>query len=115
MHVWCSRVVLALALAVMPLQGIAATLSTLMCHGNGQAHVLQLPGHADAVAHPGSPQDESGAISPIVHHPCCNHIFSAPPVAVAPAALPDFPLGVLAPDLTPALFFPEQPQRPPLA
>jgi hypothetical protein len=107
--------VLAAALLVMPLQGIAATLTYLLCHGETKAHGMHSPGSADRGAHQGAPQDEGDTSSYVAHNPCCNHSVSAPPIAKLPAALPDFPVQALAPDLLHDLFLPDRPQRPPLA
>lgn len=115
---WRKKLVLVLALAVMPLQGVAATLSVLLCQGDAQAHAVHAQDTHDdpehGMHHDGHP-DEGGATSPSAHHPCCNATASAPPVMTPRVAAPRFPVGALAPDLLHDLFVPEQPQRPPLA
>lgn len=109
------KLVLGAALLVMPLQGIAATLTVLLCQGDAKAHVMHSPGSAAHGAHQGGQQDESGTGSPVANHPCCNHIDSASSVVNSPAALPDFQIRAFAPDPWYDLFVPEQLQRPPLA
>jgi hypothetical protein len=115
---WLKKLVLAAVLSIVPLQGVAATLSVLNCHGDqgdARTHVMHSPGSADHGGHQGGEHDEGGASSHAAYHPCCNHVVSASPVVKSPAALPEFPVRAFAPDLLPDLFVPEQPQRPPLA
>ena len=110
---WRRKLVLVLALAVMPLQGMAATLSVLLCHGDAQAHAV----HAQdehSMHHDGDP-DEGGATGHSAYHLCCNITASAPPVMMLAAVPPDFPVRAFVPDPLHDLFVPEQPQRPPLA
>ena len=111
---WPGKLVLVLALAVMPLQGMAATLSFLSCQGDAQEHAMhtQDPGHS--MHHDGHP-DEGGATGHSLYHPCCNVTASAPPVMTLSAVPPDFPVRSFAPDSFHDPFVPEQPQRPPLA
>ena len=115
MSPWLKTLVLAAALLVMPLQGIAATLTYLLCHGETKAHGMHSPDSADRSAYQGAPRDEGDTSSNVAHNPCFNHIVSAPPVANLPAALPYFPVQALAPDPLHDLFLPDRPQRPPLA
>jgi hypothetical protein len=115
---WRKKLVLALALAVMPLQGVAATLSVLSCYDHAQAHAMHAQDTHDdpehSMHHDGHP-DESGATGHSAHHLCCNVTASAPPF-MNPAAVPsDFRVRAFVPDSLPDLFVPEQPQRPPLA
>lgn len=116
---WCKKLVLALALTVMPLQGIAATLSVLLCHGEAQAHSTHASGSQDHGAHQDShnnknPNDD-GKTGSSVFHLCCHYIVSAPAAMTLPASLPDFPVLAFAPDPLHDLFVPDRPQRPPLA
>lgn len=113
MTTWHRKLVLVLALAVMPLQGVAATLSVLLCHGDAQAHAMHTQDE-HSMHHYGHP-DEGGATGNSAYHLCCNITASAPPVMTLPAVPPDFPVRALAPDPLHDLFVPEQPQRPPLA
>jgi hypothetical protein len=115
MNTWCRKLVLLLALAVMPLQGIAASLSVLFCHDEGHLHALHDQGsHDHGVNHDGH-QDEGGTTSNHTSHPCCHYTVSAPAVVTLPAALPDFPVRAFAPESLHDLFVPELPHRPPLA
>ena len=107
--------VLAAALLVMPLQGIAATLSDLLCDGEAQMHATHASGGPERGTHHDSNQDADGTNGNSVYHPCGNHIVSAPPISNLPAALPDFPVQAFAPDPFHDLFLPDRPQRPPLA
>jgi hypothetical protein len=123
---WIRKLVLAAALAVMPLHGIAATLTVLLCHGDSPMHGLHVApvashDHGDHAAahsqeHVGASHDESGADSNgASYHLCCNLTASAPPSIRIDTALPDFPVRAFVPDTLHDLFVPEQPQRPPLA
>ena len=114
MNTWCRRLVLLLALAVMPLQGVAATLSVLFCHDATQMHSLHDQGsHNHSINHD-SHQDEGGTTGSHADHPCSHYTVSAPAVVTLPAALPDFPVRAFAPDSLHDLFGPELPHRPPL-
>lgn len=125
---WIRKLVLAAALAVMPLQGIAATLTVLLCHGEAPAHgmhaataaahdhgdhaVAHAHGHASGTAS----HDESGSSgSSASYHLCCNLTASVPHSIRIDATLPDFPVRAFVPDSLHDLYIPEQPQRPPLA
>lgn len=107
--------VLAAALLVMPLQGVASTLSAVFCHDEGQKQAVHAIGGHDRGVHQDGPQGEGSAGGSSAQHPCCNHGVSAPPVVTLSAGLPDFPVRAFDPDLLHDLFVPERPQRPPLA
>lgn len=113
------KLVLALALAVMPLQGVAATLSVLLCHGEAQVPAAHAgdshdhAAHADG-QHDGHPADGSAA-GGSVFHLCCHFTVSAPAAVTLAVALPDFPALAFAPTPLHDLFIPDRPQRPPLA
>lgn len=117
------RFVLAAALAVMPMQGAASVLSVLLCHGEEQAHAPHAqPGgygedHHAGHQHERAPADrhDDGMTSTGPHHLCCNLTAAAPPIVVLPAMLPEFPVRAFVPDSLHDLYFPDQPQRPPLA
>ena len=117
----CRKLVLALALAVLPLQGVAATLTVLLCHGETQQHAEHADvghdhgqGAAHAAHHGEAPTDDNAGAS-AAYHLCCNVTVSAPSAIALPAVTPDFL--ALAVTLSPLhdLFVPELPQRPPLA
>jgi hypothetical protein len=116
---WMSRLktlVLAAALLVMPLQGIAASLSDLLCDGEAQMHAMHASSGPDRGTHQDSNhnQDAGGTSGNSVYHPCHNTV-SAPLVVTFLAAVPAFPVRAFVPDTLYGLFVPEQPQRPPLA
>jgi len=111
--------VLLLALAVMPLQGTAATLSALLCDDEAQTHAMHDPsGHDQGMHHDGhsnDQQDTGGAIGNSAYHPCCHYTVSALAAVTLLMARPDSPVGAFAPDALHDLFVPDRPQRPPLA
>ena len=114
MSLWLKILVLAVALLVIPLQGVAATLSVLFCHGDAQIHATHANGGHDPGTYQHSNQDEGYTTGNSAFHPCHNTV-SAPLVVTLLAAAPDFPVRAFAPDSLHDLFVPEQPQRPPLA
>jgi len=111
---WCGKLVLALALAVMPLQGVAAIMSVLFCHDQ-QMHALNDQGSHDHGVNHDSHQDKGGTTSGHTDHPCCHYTVSPPAVVTLQAVLLDFPVRAFAPDPLHDLFVPDRPQRPPLA
>lgn len=114
MSLWLKTLVLAAALLVVPLQGIAATLSVLLCDGEAQMHAMHANGGHDRGTHQDINQDEGSTSGSSAYHPCHNSV-SAPLVVTLLAAAPDFPVRAFVPDTLYDLFVPEQPQRPPLA
>ena len=113
---WLNKLVLAAALAVMPLQGVAATLSVLLCHVDTQAHAGDGHDHSSQPAdhhdqHPAD--DDAGSGAP--YHLCCNFTVATPEAVTLVVALPDFPVLAFTPDPLHDLFVPDRPQRPPLA
>lgn len=104
-----------LALAVMPLQGFAASLSVLLCQGDAQLHAVHENGaHDHGTPHDGH-HDEGGAAANGMFHLCCHITASAPPAVTLPSAPPDFAVHAFAPDPLHDLYIPDRPQRPPLA
>jgi hypothetical protein len=116
---WIRKCVLAAALAVLPLHGIAATLAVLICHGEAQGHAAHAPaGHAHDGEHqhePGAADHDGGSVTASNFHLCCNLTASAPPIATLAAELPEFPVRAVVPDILHDRYIPDQPQRPPLA
>jgi ABC-type Zn2+ transport system substrate-binding protein/surface adhesin len=120
---WIRKWMLAAALAVMPLHGIAATLTVLLCHGEAQAHATHAAGDHDGHQHEATHQHQHGSAGSddgstggaSSFHLCCNLTASAPPAISLVTELPDFPVQAFAPDPLQDLYFPDQPQRPPLA
>jgi hypothetical protein len=115
---WCRKLVLLLGLAVMPFQGIGATLSVLYCHGESGAHAMhETGGHDHGTSHHDSNDrhDDGSATGNPADHLCCHFSVSAPLTVTLPAAQADFPVRAFAPDPLHDPFFPDRPQRPPLA
>jgi len=109
------KLVLGTALLVMPLQGIAATLPVLLCHGEVQTHVM----HADTSGHHAAygynrPNDGGTGGNP-AYYPCCHNIVYATPCAASLAVTLESPVRAFAPDDVHDLFCPDRPDRPPLA
>ena len=115
MTAWCKKLALVLVLTAMPLQGVAATLSILLCHGEAQAHAMHDQGSHDHGVPHDNHQDEGGTTGHSAYHLCCNVTASAPSIAISPATQPDFPVRSFVPDPLHDLFIPDRPQRPPLA
>lgn len=115
MSLWLKKVVLAAALIVMPLQGIAATLSVVRCHGEAQAHVMHANDVGDRTMMGDSQSDNGGVGGNLAYYPCCHNVVSAAPITAPLAAQPEFPVRTFAPDSLHDLFVPDRPQRPPLA
>jgi hypothetical protein len=112
------KLVLAAALLVMPLQGVAATLAVLLCHGDAQAHTSHSAHHgeSDHSSHShGDSSHEDGNAPSLSFHLCCNLTASAPASVTVAAYLPQFPIQSFALDSLHDSFVPELPQRPPLA
>jgi hypothetical protein len=112
---WIRKIVLFLALAVMPLQAAVNTLAFLLCHGEAPAHEMHAQHDHDHGA--GQSPDhghDSGPEGSTLYHLCCKLVAFAPSLGVTPAAQPEFPVQAFALDSLRDLFFPDQPQRPPL-
>jgi hypothetical protein len=108
------KVVLAAALMVMPLQGVAATFTAQFCHGDTQKHAMHANGGHDGGTHQHGSQDASETDGGSVFHSCHNTVTAPLFVALLPS-VPETPVRALAPDLLHDLFVPDRPQRPPLA
>lgn len=111
---WLKRWILAAALAAMPLQGVAAVMSSLVCHGGAQAHVTHQDSD-DHVTHHDGHSDAGSTTGDDTAHPCCHFTAFAPSAVTLPAAQPEFPIRAFVPDSPHDLFVPDRPQRPPLA
>jgi hypothetical protein len=118
--------VLAAALAVMPLHGVAAALAILLCHGDAEVHAMHVSaaqghdheGHSHDAGHQhdhGVASDDEGGGSGNFFHLCCNLTASGPPTVNLSVTLPDFPVQAFVLDSLHDLFIPDRPQRPPLA
>lgn len=115
--------VLLLALLVLPLQGVAAALSSLVCsaHENEAQVVAQTSdAHDHATLHDaGIAHDHSaGGTGNTVNgdhsnHLCCHHFASAAPAVADKTPDMQLPVFVSALSRLATLFVPEKPQRPP--
>jgi hypothetical protein len=116
--------VLAIYLAVVPFQGIAATIEALVCHGEAAV------GAADESKHPSrypESQDQHGAVSvgdtadgdssdPAPGgHLCCQLVGAALPSRASLTEPQNFSVLPSSPDVFPYVAFLERFQRPPLA
>jgi len=109
MNGWSGKIVLLLALVVLPLNGIAATVAVPHCDAERQANTV--------VRHDGSgtlQQHDSNANNAFSGHFYCQNIVSGMPVAAPNTVIPDYPSFEASISLLSSLFVPEQPQRPPL-
>jgi hypothetical protein len=111
----CRKLVLLLAMAVLPLQGAAAALSVLLCHGDAQQHALHAQGGHGHAAHGENQPDQGNSPSPQGYHLCCHCSVSAVEVAMPLPALPLSRTFALAPASLHVHFVPDRPDRPPLA
>ncbi len=118
---WIVKLVFALALAVLPLQGIAGTLQILVCQPH-DATALPTAGsderHAEAGAHSHdagtahAPDQSSGEHD---SHFCCDTAAAALPVVACIFAVPDFPAVAPAAEVLHDSACLKRLQRPPLA
>jgi len=116
MNAWCRKIVLAFSLAVLPLQGVAATLTVLLCHGDAQVHAAHAAtGHDHGHQNDNQPNEDAAGGSVAGYHHCCNVTVSALSAMTPPSAPPESPARVVVSDRLYHLFVPELPQRPPLA
>lgn len=115
MTTWCRKLVLALAFAVMPLQGVAATLSVLLCHGEAPAPAMNDQDSHDHGAPHGNSQDEGGTTGDAPYQLCYNITVSALPIMTLPTVVPEFSVRAFVPEPLYDPFVPDRPQRPPLA
>lgn len=118
---WCRKLVLVLALVALPLQSIAATMTTLRCHtdGSGQVpHTMHAQdGHDHDMSHDdGHVHDFDGSTSThALDHFCFHHFASALLVIELPEAIQGFQVLGISPPISYSFFIPDRPQRPPLA
>jgi hypothetical protein len=111
------RFVLLLALVMLPVQGLAAGLSGLVCDADSDeptTHVAHANhGHDHGAQRDSHPNDGGANIQH--EHFSCHHLVSILPAVTLPATLPDFPVWASLSHGLPDLFVPDRPQRPPLA
>ena len=123
-----TKVVLAVAFAVMPLQGFAQTLAMLIClphmaqhghvagqtgHSHGETSHVHSHDHHGGAQHEGS-HDGTGSGNHADHF-CCNVVAPGLPAVVQPLAVSLFSTPVLSPGVFHYTTFLKLPQRPPLA
>ena len=110
------RIVLLLALAMLPVQGVGASFAHLACHtGAGEHGPHGMHGH-DGHDHGGQKNghsDEGKAVD--MEHSSCHPSTPVLPVVTLPSNPSDFPVWAPSSYGLPELFIPDRPQRPPLA
>lgn len=122
---WLTRLLVALAIMGMPLQGVAETLSAVFCvphmHGladeAGHSHALhdhQHAAHSDD-GHQADKSDHGGGAQTALDHACCPIVASALPPSTGHVVMPTLIALALAPELSHYSVFLKRPQRPPLA
>lgn len=111
------RVVLMLALAVLPVQGIVGALATLTCHegvGNHAAKVLDVNSGHDHGTHHHDRTDVTDNGTEL-DHSSCHPLTPVLPFVTLPGTAAEFPVWSPSTYTLPDLFIPDRPQRPPLA
>ena len=114
------KIALLLLLLLMPIQGIAASVSHLLCASSSAAEPMDMGSghhHDDSVAaqehdHEGSSNDGNNNHA---GHLSCHQVSSGIPSITVLAFVSDLPVYHPSSFTSPNLFFPEQPQRPPRA
>jgi len=111
---WIRKLLLAVAILVMPLQGIAVAATFVQCHEQAAVHATHGHQHDDGAVHDHGSGDDSSPGTQASHHLCGHFVLHAPGSfsigteqqfsAWSPTAAPSY-----------ILFFPEHPRRPPRA
>jgi hypothetical protein len=104
------RILLLALLLVMPIQGIAAPVSHLLCPSSSAAEPLDMGSEHD---HEGSSSND-GNNTP-AGHLSCHQVSSGIPSITVLTFAGDLPVYHPSSLTSPSLFIPEQPQRPPRA
>ncbi len=108
----CAALVL---LVVMPLQGIAASLTESLCSSASSPMQIQAPGDHNHDSHAGVPHEHDGSeTSTYSGHLCCHHFFAAIPVVAPDAGATERPAFDPQHRYSVRLHFPEQPQPVPV-
>jgi hypothetical protein len=121
---WLTKLVLALAFSVLPLQAIAETIQIFLCHspsaatemaGEPHAHPQSGHDHGDASqrAHRSDASDDSGGGHG--DHFCCDAVATALPLSAKALTQQNFSSIVAAFEVRHDSAFLKLPQRPPLA
>jgi len=111
------KILIMALLLVMPLQGFAASLSHLLCSSSSAAEQMLSSHHHDAGDDSIALHDHDDGNNGKSHagHLSCHQLSSAIPSISTALSVGDPPVFEPAVFVFPSLFFPEQPQRPPLA
>lgn len=115
---FCGKLVVLVLLLAMPLQGVAETATALLHHSDGAeqaAYVMHSHDGHDHGTQRDNHQNNGDGTGQHTSHFCGHHFTSVLPAAALPVVTPDFPVWALAPRTLHDLFFPELPDRPPLA
>lgn len=116
MHNRFKHIVFAVLLLILPLQGLAAALTPILCHSDEQQQTavsVQTHG-SDSSSHEEPTSNHDGkAGTGYSGHLCCHHPVGAMPATFAAFADSGPSTYVSLPQVWPSLFSPEQQLRPP--
>ena len=117
MRSWQTRAATLLLMLILPFQGLAASLSPMLCHTEEHhAAADSVSGHYNGHPHHSTdtvPAGEQNSTSDYAGHLCCSIAFAAVPMVTA-GTTPLEPTFYTLPDsVSPPLFVPERLQRPP--
>lgn len=114
-----NKILLLSLLLVMPIQGIAASVSHMLCAAPPAAGTMDMGHQHDGAiaAHEHDHGDSGNNDSSAGHagHLSCHQLSSALPSVAVTIFASNLPVFVPTIFVLPSLFFPEQLQRPPLA
>ena len=110
------RFVLVLAVAVLPVQGMAGAFASLTCHNAVSEHSVHgthaNDGHEHGMSSQSHTDDGSGHDT---DHASCHPLTPVLLVVLLPVSSAEFPVWMPSSYALPDLFIPDRPQRPPLA
>ena len=121
---WLARFVLAVYLAVVPLQGIAGAIAALVCHSETAVAGAQssnhhsqhpVPLHEPGSVAVGDVSNDDPAEAAYDGHLCCQLVVTALPSRATSIERPEFSPNPFSPDVFFYVTFLERFQRPPLA
>ena len=119
MSAFLRKLILLLLIACLPLQGMAMCVKALTHHDQQASHhAMSMPMDGDMAGHDCCPHDDSSPAQPQnscgdgSHCPLCH--VSITPTVILPLFTSGNPTLYPAPLQSISLFYPEQPQRPPL-
>lgn len=117
MQSWKRKLAALLLMLILPLQGLAASLSPMLCHAaKNDSAATSVADHGEAHNHHGTdtaPAQESSGTSDYAGHLCCHLVFSTVPAMAVNAALPESSVYSSPDPDSPPLFVPERLRRPP--